>query len=69
MPFRNYLEEKRITLKQFQVDVSEIKSHLKRMSLGTVAGVRITVPAEASSLVEVQKTHVVIADSVVSVGP
>lgn len=68
-PFRVYLEDRHITLKQFQVDVSEIKSHLKRRSLGTVAGVRITVPAEASGLVDVQKTHVIIADSVVSVGP
>ena len=68
-PFRIFLEQQHIAVKQFNVDISEIKSHLKRRSLETAAGVRITVPAEASQVVDVQKTHVVIADTVVSVGP
>jgi hypothetical protein len=68
-PFRVYLEGQHVTMKQFNVDISEIKSHLKRRSLETATGVRITVPAEASELVDVQKNHVVIADTVVSVGP
>lgn len=68
-PYRVFLEEQHVSMKQFNVDISEIKSHLKRRSLETAAGVRITVPAEASGVVDVQKNHVVIADTVVSVGP
>jgi hypothetical protein len=68
-PFRQHLEEQHINLKQFHVDTTEIKSHLRRRSLHTSTGVRITVPAEANEVVDVQATHVVIADTVVSVGP
>jgi hypothetical protein len=68
-PFQVFLEGRHVPMKQFPVDISEIKSHLKRRSLETSTGVRITVPAEASGVVDVQKTHVVIADTVVSVGP
>lgn len=68
-PFRLHLEERHVTMKQFTIDPSEIKSHLKRRSLETATGIRITVPAEANEVVDVQKTHVVIADTVVSVGP
>jgi hypothetical protein len=67
--FRLFLEEQHVAMKQFKVDISEIKSHLKRRSLETATGIRITVPAEASGVVDVQKNHVVIADTVVSVGP
>jgi hypothetical protein len=67
--FRVFLEEQHIGMKHFNVDISEIKSHLKRRSLETSTGVRITVPAEASEVVDVQKNHVIIADTVVSVGP
>jgi len=67
--FRKHLEEQNVNMKQFHVDTTEIKSHLKRRSLQTSTGVRITVPAEANSVVDVQATHIVIADSVVSVGP
>ena len=66
--FVKYLGEQHVTLKQFDLDTSEIKSHLKRRSLHTSTGVRITMPAEASGVVEVKPNHVVIADSVVSVG-
>jgi len=68
-PFREHLEQQNISMKQFHVDTSEIKSHLKRRSLLTSAGVRITVPAEANEIVDVQATHVVISDTVTSVGP
>ncbi len=67
--FHQFLEEQQISMRQFPVDITEIKSHLKRRSLQTSVGVRITVPAEANEVVDVQKTHVVIADTVVSVGP
>lgn len=68
-PFRQFLEAQHVSLKQFSVDTTEIKSHLKRRSLETAAGIRITVPAEAGEVIDVQKTHIVIADTVVSVGP
>jgi 37-kD nucleoid-associated bacterial protein len=67
--FREYLLAEHVTLKQFPVDTTEIKSHLKRRSLQTATGVRITVPPEADEVVEVQTNHIVIADSVISVGP
>jgi hypothetical protein len=56
-------------MKQFAIDTTEIKSHLKRRSLHTSTGVRITVPAEANEVVDVQQNHIIIADTVVSVGP
>jgi hypothetical protein len=68
-PFRIHLEERHIPLKQFPVDISEIKSHLKKRSLETATGVRITVPAESSDVVEVQEQRIIITDRVVSVGP
>jgi hypothetical protein len=68
-PFRMFLAERHVTMKQFTMDISEIKSHLKRRSLETATGVRITVPPEADKVVDVQKDHIVIADTVVSVGP
>jgi hypothetical protein len=67
--FRQHLEERHVTTKQFHVDITEIKSHLKRRSLQTSTGVRITVPAEANEVVDVQANHIVISDTVVSVGP
>lgn len=67
--FREHLVVRHVTLKQFPVDISEIKSHLKRRSLETSTGVRITVPPEADGVVDVQQNHVIIADTVVSVGP
>lgn len=68
-PFRLHLEEQHIPMKQFHIDTTEIKLHLKRRSLQTSTGVRITVPAEANNVVEVQQNYVVIADKVISVGP
>lgn len=68
-PFRDFLQQQHVATKQFNLDTSEIKSHLKRRLLQTSAGVRITVPFEASDRVDVQKEQVIIADSVVSVGP
>ena len=68
-PFRVFMEEQHVTMKQFNLDITEIKSHLKRRSLETATGVRITVPPEADQVVDVQKSHIVIADTVVSVGP
>jgi hypothetical protein len=68
-PFSQFLEERQVPMKQFPIDISEIKSHLKKRSLETATGVRITVPAEASEVVVVQKDQIVISDSVVSVGP
>jgi hypothetical protein len=67
--FREHLVAQHITMKQFPVDITEIKSHLKRRSLQTSAGVRITVPPEAEEVVDVQANHIVIADTVTSVGP
>lgn len=68
-PFHAFLEEQHVSMNQFNVDICEIKAHLKRRSLETATGIRITVPPEASQSVEVKKNHVVIADTVVSVGP
>jgi hypothetical protein len=65
---RTFYEEQGISLSQFQVDISEIKNHLKKRSLYTRTGVRITVP-EGSQVVDVQKERVVIEDEVTDVGP
>jgi hypothetical protein len=67
--FREHLVAQHVTMKQFPIDITEIKSHLKRRSLQTSTGVRITVPPEADEVVDVQQNHVMIADTVVSVGP
>jgi hypothetical protein len=67
--FRQHLESQHVTLNHFQIDTTEINSHLKRRSLHTSTGIRITVPAEANQVVDVQESHIVIADIVVAVGP
>jgi hypothetical protein len=70
-PYRVFPEDQHVATKQFNVDISEIKSHLKRRSLQTATGVRInSAPRSERGGVMCKETHVVYrGPSVVSVGP
>jgi hypothetical protein len=63
-PFRVFLEERNVTLRQFPLDTSEIANRLKRKSFVTVKGAVVTVPADQSDIVTVQKHKIIVSDTV-----
>jgi len=63
-PFKAFLEERKVTLRQFQVDTSEIAGKLRRKSFVTTKGAVVTVPVDASDIVSVQKHRIIVSDTV-----
>jgi hypothetical protein len=63
-PFRAFLEERHVTLRQFPLDTSEIAHKLKRKTYVTTKGAVVTVPVDASDIVTVQKHKIIVSDTV-----
>lgn len=66
--FADFLAEHRVTLRQFELDVSAIERRLRRRSFHTAKGVTVTVPVDDPTIVEVETERIVVNDAVTRVG-
>jgi hypothetical protein len=62
-PFRVFLEERNVSLRQFGLDISEIEGKLRRKSYITPKGAVVTAPADEPDLVTVQKHRIIVNDT------
>ena len=67
VPYKQFLEEHKVSIQAFGKDVSEIKTRLRRKLLHTARGISVTVPEEEENLVKVKAEQIVVHDSLVSV--
>jgi hypothetical protein len=67
VPYRQFLEERNVSLQSFTKDISEIKPRLRRKALHTAHGISITVPEDEGELVKVKAQQIVVNDHLVSV--
>lgn len=67
VPYKQFLEEHRVSLHSFSKDISEIKTRLRRKTLHTARGISVTVPEEEEGLVKIKAEQIVVHDNLVSV--
>jgi hypothetical protein len=65
--FKKYMEKRNIALKQFELNTSEISRYLRKRSIQTSQGVRVTIPTDSENLVDVKANRIVIDDKVLNV--
>lgn len=65
--FENFLKERHVSLKQFQLDTSEIASRIRRRSYHTAKGAEVRVPEDQAEIVSVKEESIVIADTLTRV--
>ena len=63
-PYREHLEQNKVSLAQFRKDVSDIKTSLERKLYRTKRGGVISVPADAEDIVEVRTEDILVKDTV-----
>lgn len=63
-PFHDFLETQKVSLAQFTVDTSEIKAKLARKSYITNDGAVVTAPADKPELLTIEKTRIIVNDTV-----
>jgi hypothetical protein len=66
-PFKIHLQEHKIPTSQFQKDVEDIHGRLRQQSFTTTRGVRVTVPAENSQIVEIKPEQIIVNDELLKV--
>ena len=66
-PYAEFLGKRRVSLRAFRKDTSEIKSRLRRKALLTSCGIRVVVPEEQDRLVDVEAHKIVVNDQLESV--
>jgi len=62
--FQDFLVEQKVSLAQFTVDTSEIKTKLARKSYITNDGAVVTAPADKPELLTIEKTRIIVNDTV-----
>lgn len=66
--FRAFLEEKHVSLKQFDKDTVNISAKLKRRQYISEKGAVVTAPADHPEIIEVTKDQIIVADTLKRVG-
>ena len=66
-PFKIHLQEHKVSTSQFQKDIEDIQGRLRQQSFTTTRGVRVTVPAENSQIVEVKPDQIIVNDELLKV--
>lgn len=66
-PFREHLKSDRVSMVNFNKDLSDIRSRLRRRSYHTVQDAMISVPAERAELVDVKENQIIVNDTLTSV--
>ncbi len=63
-PYREHLEQAKISLAQFRKDVADIEKNLERKLYRTKRGGMISVPADAEDMIEVRPEDILVKDTV-----
>jgi len=67
VPYKQFLEEHKVSLQAFTKDIAEVKTRLRRKALHTSHGISVTVPEDEERLVTVKAEQIVVHDQLVSV--
>jgi hypothetical protein len=67
-PYREFLEERHVSLSTFHKDVADIQTKLNRSTYLSEKGVVISAPAESEDLITVTEETIVVKDTLRSVG-
>ena len=66
-PFREHLEQNRVSLNAFKKDVQDIESSLQRRAYRTTKGGMISVPADVADIIEIRPEDILVKDTVAKV--
>lgn len=66
-PFEEFLGEKRFPLRQFGLNTEDIKRKLTTRAYHTARGAKVTVPADATEIIEIEQERIVVADPLTSI--
>jgi hypothetical protein len=65
--FTSYLEEKKVPMKQFKIDITDIRGKLKRKAYRTSKGATVTIPEDEEIIVDINAEAIRVVDAVVSI--